>query len=528
MSDESSQPPAAFDRAGPYRRLGRSCRLGMHEDELLQRFAEILQDELPGCQACFRLVDAPGSLSLVYATGPLRPEQRQRLVVPRPAPGGWTAERLAEWGFALDDAYRPVFASGANGFALLLHHAGEILGLLNLEWPEGTPPPESAVRDGLEGLAATFAAVLMGTRLGAEVRHLRDRLAKLLDHADAPILLVDVHRRVRLFNRCLERLTGRSRSEVLGRDATLLLPPEEHARFSAAVLAALRGRPTANYELRLPRVGSGSGGHVLLSFNIASVVGADGESADEVIAVGQDLTEIRRLQRQMIHTEKLATIGQLAAGVVHEINNPLTSVSIHADYLAKLMEREQRGPQEITFINRIRDAAARILRFTQDLMSFARPAGDEPEQFDLPAVLDQSAAFCEHVIAKAGVTLERSFEPAPKIYGIRQQIQQVFINLITNACHAMAGVDGPRVLTLAVADNGDGRVRAEVRDTGTGIPEEIRDEIFEPFFTTKREGEGTGLGLSIVRNLIDKHQAEIRVDSQVGRGSTFLLLFYAV
>lgn len=524
MSDDSSQLPPAFDRVDPYRRLGRCCHLDMREDELLQRFAEILQDELPGCQACFRLVDGPRSLALVYATGPLRPERRQRLAVVRPAPGGWTVERLAEWGIALDDDYAPVFAAGADGFAVLLHHAGEPLGLLNVEWPEGTPAP--AVRDEVEALTAPFSAVLLGARLRAEVCHLRDRLAKLLDHADAPILLVDLQRRVRLFNRCLERLTGRPRAAVLGRDATELLPPEEHARFSAAVLAALRGRPTANYELRLPR--AGAAGHVLLSFNIASVVGADGESADEVIAVGQDLTEIRRLQRQMIHTEKLATIGQLAAGVVHEINNPLTSVSIHADYLAKLMEREQRGPQEITFINRIRDAAARILRFTQDLMNFARPAGDEPEQFDLPAVLDQSAAFCEHVIAKAGVTLERSFEPAPKIYGIRQQIQQVFINLITNACHAMTGVDGPRVLTLAVADNGDGRVRAEVRDTGTGIPEEIRDEIFEPFFTTKREGEGTGLGLSIVRNLIDKHQAEIRVDSQVGRGSTFLLLFYAV
>jgi PAS domain S-box-containing protein len=526
MNDEPSQVPPIRERVEPCRRLVRSCRLDMHEDELLQQFAELLLEELPGSQACFRLLDGPRSLSLVYATGPLRPEQRQRLALRRPAPGGWTAERLAEWGLVLDDDYVPVFQAGGDGVSLLLLHAGEPLGLLNLEWPAGTAAPGAAAREGLETLAAQFSAVLLGARLRAEVHHLRDRLAKLLDHAEAPILLVDVHRRVRLFNRCLERLTGRPRAEVLGRDATEVLPPEEHARFSAAVLAALRGRATANYELRLPR--AGASGHVLLSFNIASVVGADGESADEVIAVGQDLTEIRRLQRQMIHTEKLATIGQLAAGVVHEINNPLTSVSIHADYLAKLMEREQRGPQELTFINRIRDAAARILRFTQDLMSFARPAGDEPEQFDLPGVLDQSAAFCEHVIAKTGVTLERKFEVAPKIYGIRQQIQQVFINLITNACHAMAGVDGPRVLTLAVADNGDGRVRAEVRDTGTGIPEEIRDEIFEPFFTTKREGEGTGLGLSIVRNLVDKHQAEIRVDSQVGRGSTFLLLFYAV
>jgi signal transduction histidine kinase len=160
-------------------------------------------------------------------------------------------------------------------------------------------------------------------------------------------------------------------------------------------------------------------------------------------------------------------------------------------------------------------------------MSFARPAGDEPEQIDLAAVVEQSAAFCEHVIAGGGVTLERRFEAAPRVYGVKGQLQQVFINLITNACHAMAGCGGERRLALVVADNGDGRVRAEVRDTGAGIPEDIREQIFEPFFTTKREGEGTGLGLSIVRNIIDRHQAEILVDSKVGGGSCFTVLFYS-
>jgi len=290
-------------------------------------------------------------------------------------------------------------------------------------------------------------------------------------------------------------------------------------------LAALAGRAATNHEARILR--ADGKGFARIAFNLAAVVGADGETVDAVIAVGQDLTEIRRLQEQVIHSERLATIGQLAAGVVHEINNPLTSISVYADYLQGAVERDGRSPQEATYIERIRESSARILRFTQDLVSFARPAGEEPELVDLRDVVDRAAAFCEHVIAREGVRVERLFEPVPRIYGVLGQLQQVFINLITNACHAMAAADRDRVLTLALGTDPDGRVRAEVRDTGAGIPVALRERIFEPFFTTKARGEGTGLGLSIVRNIVESHHAEIRVDSEVGRGTTFLLRFYA-
>ncbi|MBI5487718.1 MAG: PAS domain-containing protein [Deltaproteobacteria bacterium] len=507
------------------RRLARRADDEVREDAVLQAFADVVRDAFPGLLVSIRLLDAAHRLSLVYATGRLRPEMRERLLWSEaPAAGEADAAALVEAGLARGEGYLPVFADGVGGLGLPLLDGRTVLGLLNVEWTDPAGP-SPAVRDALRALAGHLAAVLGGSRLYAEVAQLRGRVDKLLDHADAPIFVLDPQRRVRLVNRCLARLVGRTRAEASGRDFLELLPREEQARFKSVFAAAVRGRPATNFELRLPR--AGGTGFVSLAFNIAPVGGTGGEGVDEVVAVGQDMTEIHRLQRQMLHTEKLATIGQLAAGVVHEINNPLTSVSIHADYLARLMEREHRAQQEVSFINRIREAVARILRFTQDLMNFARPAGDEPEQIDLGAVLDQSAAFCEHVIAGAGVTLERRFAAAPRVYGIRGQLQQVFINLITNACHAMSGVERDRKLTLTVADNGDGRVRAEVRDTGAGIPAEIREQIFEPFFTTKREGEGTGLGLSIVRNIVDKHQGEIRVDSEVGAGSCFTLLFYS-
>jgi two-component system, NtrC family, sensor kinase len=524
MSERPTDPtvPAGLSRA--HAALAQRLHLRLREDEMLECFAEVLREAFPGRLVCLRLVDGARSLSLVYATGRLKPETRERFRLAGVEDPAAPAERLAACGIVRAEAYEPVFVDGQDGIAVALHDGAEVFGVLNVEWT-GDAGLSPAEQDGVVGLGRYLATALDGSRLRAENTHLRDRMDKLLDHADAPIVVLDGAGRIRMFNRCLERLSGRSRADTVGREFAELVAPEDRVRLLAVLAGALRGRPTANYELRLPRV-SGAG-PLQLSFNLAPVLGSGGEDVEEIVAVGQDLTELRRLQRQMIHTEKLATIGQLAAGVVHEINNPLTSVSIHADYLAKLMAREQRSQQEVTFINRIRDAAARILRFTQDLMSFARPTGDEPEQLDLAAVLDQAAAFCEHVIARSGVTLERRFEAAPKVYGIRGQLQQVFINLITNACHAMGTVERERRLTLSVTDHGDGRVRAEVRDTGTGIPEEIRDEIFEPFFTTKGEGEGTGLGLSIVHNIIDNHQAEIRVESEVGRGTGFILLFYA-
>jgi len=521
MSDVHPHSTADGGILAAHRHLAERLDLGLREDELLQRFADVLRESFPRCLVCLRLLDPQSKLSFVYATGHLRPDGRERFrLVSAGGPGAPPAEQLARFGIETAATYEPLFGEAQEGVDAVVHDGHEIFGTLNLEAPE-RGCLDAGVREGLPALARQLAVALGGARMRAEL----DRVDKLLDHADTPIVVLDPERRIRVFNRCLERLTGKPRQDVLGQDFGTLVAPEEQTRVNSAVAAAVRRRPSSNCELRLPRT---SGQTLQLSFNFAPVLGPGGEAVDEVIAIGQDLTEVRRLQRQMLHTEKLATIGQLAAGVVHEINNPLTSVSIHADYLAKLMERENRGQQEITFINRIRDAAARILRFTQDLMSFARPAGEEPEQLDLAAVMDQSAAFCEHVIARSGVTLERSYAEAPKVYGVRGQMQQIFINLITNASHAMAGVERERVLTLAVADNGDGRVRAEVRDTGTGIPDEIRDEIFEPFFTTKREGEGTGLGLSIVRNIVDNHQAEIRVTTEVGKGSAFILLFYAV
>lgn len=232
-----------------------------------------------------------------------------------------------------------------------------------------------------------------------------------------------------------------------------------------------------------------------------------------------------RLQAQVIQTEKLASLGQIVAGVVHELNNPLTSIIAYADYLAK--RSAQRPGSELSDdverLGRISEAAERILKFTRDLVAYARPTGDTRMRFCLQDAIERSLGFCEHEFADGRVTVERAFAPRlPAIMGIAGQLTQVFVNLFTNAAHAMGEAGGTLTIRLTEADAGQS-LRVEVADTGSGIPAEAMPQIFEPFFTTKSDGRGTGLGLSIVRGILDAHGGTIQVTSAPGEGTQFVL-----
>ncbi|MEO1421107.1 MAG: ATP-binding protein, partial [Pseudomonadota bacterium] len=232
----------------------------------------------------------------------------------------------------------------------------------------------------------------------------------------------------------------------------------------------------------------------------------------------RDLTELRQLQEQIVHAEKLATLGQLAAGVVHEINNPLTSISVYGEYL--LRKHAESGSTDTEKLRRIVDGSERILRFTRDLMAYARPTVEAPRPLSIHQVLDQAVVFCEHELQRHGVVVKKSFgQQIPEVFGVRDQLHQVFINLVTNACHAVPKEGG--VLTIATVADADHTVSVHMQDNGHGIAEDHVGRVFEPFFSTKGEGRGTGLGLSIVRRIIQHHRGEIDVQSSPTHGTTF-------
>jgi signal transduction histidine kinase len=159
-----------------------------------------------------------------------------------------------------------------------------------------------------------------------------------------------------------------------------------------------------------------------------------------------------------------------------------------------------------------------MLRFTRDLVTYARPSSEEPTSLRLGEVIDQALVFCDHVISEANVVVERHYaDGLPLLWAVRGQLHQVFINLVTNACHAMASriQEGPHGrLVVRVDHDGEGGTLIVVADDGPGIAREHVDHIFEPFFSTKGEGRGTGLGLSIVRNIVQQHGGSIDVFSR--------------
>ena len=526
-----SEAPELLEAPSPDRMLfvfldlARSVGVEMHDEQIAHAFVDAFRGLFPGRRFCVRLIDAAThELSLVYATGRLRPETREQLVLTRAAMErhGLDEATLATNGIQVIDAYQPLFEEGALGFDVPMMDAEQIVGVLAVEYRPGVPLPAWDPPT-LVPLALKLASKLRAARLLREAHYLRDYLAQLVEQASAPILAVDASRAARVANRAFAAVLGREREGLIGRDLAELLPAEERARGLAAFAAALRGVGTANLEVRFPRATGQRDARV--AFNVAPVADASGE-VGSVLLLGRDLTAVRDLEEQILHAEKLATLGQLAAGVVHELNNPLTSISVYGEYLLTKGRRTGADPGDLEKLSRIVEGAARMLRFTRDLVTYARPSGEEPARLSLEEVLDQSVGFCEPAIREANVRVVRDYAAGlPPIFAVRGQLQQVFVNLITNACHAMAE-HGQGTLTLRV--EGDERALVvRVTDDGVGIVPEHQDRIFEPFFSTKGEGKGTGLGLSIVRNIVQQHGGTI--DVSPGRagapGTTFEVRF---
>ncbi|HXK16860.1 MAG TPA: ATP-binding protein [Polyangiaceae bacterium] len=239
----------------------------------------------------------------------------------------------------------------------------------------------------------------------------------------------------------------------------------------------------------------------------------------------ESVRNFHRLQAQVIQTEKLASLGQIVAGVVHELNNPLTSIIAYSDYLTKKLAKDPSTSlhEDAERVRRIGEAAERILKFTRDLVAYARPTGDARGPVQIEEVIERALLFCEHEFADGKVEVDREFaQPLPLIFGIPGQLTQVFVNLFTNAAHAMG--NGGGILRISVRPlDAEASLRIDVADTGNGIPLEAMPQIFEPFFTTKTDGRGTGLGLSIVRGILDAHGGTIQVSSARGQGTSFTL-----
>jgi signal transduction histidine kinase len=245
--------------------------------------------------------------------------------------------------------------------------------------------------------------------------------------------------------------------------------------------------------------------------------------------VDERTAELRETQVQLTQAEKMKSLGQLVAGVAHELNNPIgfvhANLQLLDEYVSKLLEVERSGAEAEPIrdairklLSRSREGTERVKKIVQDLRTFSRMDQAELQDADLHEEIERALTLMEPRF-KSGIVVERHFGDLPKVRCYAGQLNQVFLNLLMNACDAMNGHGTIRIRTRRIEDG----VRLEFSDVGPGIPPEVQRRIFDPFFTTKPVGVGTGLGLSLSHGIIERHGGRFTVDSEVGVGTTFAI-----
>jgi len=229
--------------------------------------------------------------------------------------------------------------------------------------------------------------------------------------------------------------------------------------------------------------------------------------------------QLKESQEQLIQAEKLTSLGQMAASIAHEINNPLAGVLVYTQLLSKKVAGDTLKEEEaLDYLSKMEAEVSRCSRIIRNLLDFARQKELMLRLVDINQVIEQVLAMVGHQAQLQNIEVVKEFSPSlPKVMADFDQLQQVFINLTLNAIQAMP--DGGKLTLRSSAV--DGEVRIDVQDTGCGIPKENLNKLFTPFFTTKAKGKGVGLGLAVVHGIIERHKGRTKVQSEVGRGTTF-------
>jgi two-component system NtrC family sensor kinase len=379
--------------------------------------------------------------------------------------------------------------------------AGRALGAVALEGGRAGPLDEAALMFVRAALAQASIA-LENARLVELLSSGKREWEQTVDAINQAICYVDAEGAIRRANRVFAQLIKLPVTALPGRPWLTLLPPA----WAEPVARALATPGSAPVEVR-------AGERILLVAAVAS-----GEPGAAVL-VFEDHTDKRRLQEQLLQSEKMSAIGQLIAGVAHDLNNPLASVVGFADLLGEAEDVPQRLEEPLAVIRQEAERASAIVR---NLLSFARRQEGERQLQSIRPILESTVALLRNQLIAHKVEATLEFEAGlPEVEVHASQIKQVFVNIINNAAQAIGATRrmGGRITIVAKCWL-DG-VAVTIADNGPGMPESVAQRAFEPFFTTKSEGEGTGLGLSICQGIVKEHGGLITVEAGTGTGATF-------
>jgi PAS domain S-box-containing protein len=364
----------------------------------------------------------------------------------------------------------------------------------------------------LNTLASQTAVALDNARLYDEVLSMKNYSEEILQSMTNGVLTTDIRGRVVTYNYMAEHITGRKFNEVIGKSCEEIWGGR--GTIPAAVERTLKDHPLLNFETG---ISSPERGLVPVAFSSTVLRDGQGKKMGALLSI-QDLTEVKELEDKIRRADKLTALATMAAGMAHEIKNPLSSMKVFAQLLPlKIDDPEYRKklgeilPREIDRIDRI----------VESLLGFARSTAPTFEKMNIEEVLEENLQYFEEKAKNAGVKIQRDYSHLPEIEVDRGQISQVFSNLILNAIQAMPEGGEIKVSTFPgkMVEDVLQSIKVQVSDTGHGISEEMLKKLFDPFFTTKYGG--TGLGLTIAHSVVDGHKGFIDVESKVGKGTTF-------
>jgi two-component system NtrC family sensor kinase len=391
-------------------------------------------------------------------------------------------------------------AQVTSAAAVPLHAHGVIVGTVVIVDARGGTFAAEDIRL-LSTLATHAAIVIANARFFEMVRRAKEQWETAFDALSEGIAVVDEEGRIRRANRSLADLLGIPLPGIVGTHLGTALLGESHALLEL-LDAARRDLHPPSLVARSERL------RRTVRINAARIPSAEAEQS--VVVLVEDVTDQQEMETQLIQSEKLAAVGQLVSGVAHELNNPLTSIAGLSEFLLEQKELTKKDRGHLGVIHEQAERAGRIVR---NLLTFARKGTAERAPVDLNDVVQRTLLLTAYELKLKDIEVMRDLAPGlPKVLGDTHGLQQVVLNLVTNAAQAIAENPPDRPRRVTVSTWSDEQVHLRVADTGPGITDVIAQNIFTPFFTTKEPGKGTGLGLSITYSIVGSHGGHIAVE----------------
>lgn len=383
----------------------------------------------------------------------------------------------------------------------------------------------TAVRDSSGAIIRYQGAVMDISERRAFERQLykeQEFARRLMESFPDLILVLDTEAKYTFVSPRIREVLGFTAEEVLKAGLGSHTHEEDRPGQSGLLQEILSGRQKlGSIELRARHK---SGKWHLLRCHVSPLTDETGK-IEGVIVSARDITQLKRLEEQLAQSERLAAMGQMLAGVAHELNNPLTAILGITEILRDLPETSENARRQLELSHRQARRAARIV---QNLLDFSRPAAPQKKPLDVNSLIERAAQLQEHTLRRNHVSLEWKPNPGlPLVLGDANQLIQILLNLITNAEQAIRGVRESGRIEIELSGSGAG-VSIRVSDDGPGIKPDVLPRIFDPFYTTKRPGGGTGLGLSISQAIIREHNGNIEAAAPTSGGTVFTITLPAL